>query len=577
MIAAIYARKSTDQSGIADEQKSVVRQIEHAREYATRKGWRVDEHNVYVDDGISGAEFSSRPGYMRLLNALKPRPSFDILIVSELSRLGREQLELGYGVKQLSQADVRIFSYLEDREILLDSPTDKFLMSAVSFAAEIEREKGRQRTFDVMLRKAKAGHVTGGRVFGYDNVRVPAGHVMRIINEEEAAVVRRIFDLCIKGLGKIAIAKLLNAEGAPAPRAQQGRPRAWAPSSVREVLYRDLHRGVVTWNKTKKRNGWGQVQPTNRPADDWISVAAPELRLVSDAVWQAAHARLDESRDCYLRVTKGRLWGRPLDGVARKYLLTGLARCGKCGGSLEVRGGDHRYYCCSSYWRRGRAVCDNKLEIPLITGERAVLAALERELLTPDFVETVVRTVLTRQPQTGPAADELRIQLTAQLADVRREMDNLIEGLARTGASSALTTAIRQREDRQRELQAALNALDQRGELAKAEVSRLAELSRERVLAWGDTLSRHVPQARQILQKVLRDRLTFTPEERDGQRGYRFTAEGSIFPLLVGMVPEFAACPLSQTVASQSIPSWNQITAFLESMRRLRESGTFAA
>jgi hypothetical protein len=88
--------------------------------------------------------------------------------------------------------------------------------------------------------------------------------------------------------------------------------------------------------------------------------------------------------------------------------------------------------------------------------------------------------------------------------------------------------------------------------MAKAEVSRLAELARECVLAWRDALRRHVPQARQILQKVLRDRLTFTPEERDRQRGDRFTAEGSIFPLLVGMVPEFANCPLSQTVASPS-------------------------
>ena len=103
---------------------------------------------------------------MRLLNSLKPRAPFDVLIISKLSRLGREQLELGYSIKQFSQAGVRIFSYLEDRENLLDSPTDKFLMSAVSFAAEIEREKARQRMRDAMLRKARSGHVTGGGCFG---------------------------------------------------------------------------------------------------------------------------------------------------------------------------------------------------------------------------------------------------------------------------------------------------------------------------------------------------------------------------------------------------------------------------
>jgi DNA invertase Pin-like site-specific DNA recombinase len=72
MIAAIYARKSTEQNNVADEQKSVVRQVEHARQYAPSKGWIVDEAHVYVDDGISGGEFANRPGFLRLMNALKP-------------------------------------------------------------------------------------------------------------------------------------------------------------------------------------------------------------------------------------------------------------------------------------------------------------------------------------------------------------------------------------------------------------------------------------------------------------------------------------------------------------------------
>jgi DNA invertase Pin-like site-specific DNA recombinase len=54
MTAAFYARKSTDQSG---DQKSVTRQIEHARQFAATKGWTAPDHLVFVDDGISGAEF----------------------------------------------------------------------------------------------------------------------------------------------------------------------------------------------------------------------------------------------------------------------------------------------------------------------------------------------------------------------------------------------------------------------------------------------------------------------------------------------------------------------------------------
>jgi DNA invertase Pin-like site-specific DNA recombinase len=112
MIAGIYARKSTEQLGTADEQKSVTRQIEHARAYATQKGWTVDEGLVFVDDGISGAEFANRPGFLRLMNALKPRPPFQVLVMSEESRLGRESIETAYALKQIVNAGVRVFFYL---------------------------------------------------------------------------------------------------------------------------------------------------------------------------------------------------------------------------------------------------------------------------------------------------------------------------------------------------------------------------------------------------------------------------------------------------------------------------------
>jgi DNA invertase Pin-like site-specific DNA recombinase len=74
-----------------------------------RKGWTVAPAHVYVDDGISGAEFAKRPGFLRLMNALKPKPPFQVLIMSEESRLGREQIETAYALKQLITAGVRVF------------------------------------------------------------------------------------------------------------------------------------------------------------------------------------------------------------------------------------------------------------------------------------------------------------------------------------------------------------------------------------------------------------------------------------------------------------------------------------
>jgi len=342
MISAIYARKSTEQNGVADEQKSVTRQIEHARQYANRKGWTLDESSVFVDDGISGAEFANRPGFLRLMNALKPRPPFQVLIMSEESRLGREAIETAYALKQLVQAGVRVFFYLEDRERTLDSPTDKIMLSLTAFADELEREKARQRTYDAMIRKARAGHVTGGRVFEYDNIEVLDGngrrsHVVRQINETEATIVRRIFALSAAGAGLTRITKTLSADGAPAPRPQQGRPAAWVNSSVREVLLRPLYRGEIIWNKTRKRDAWGQTNRSTRAVADVVRIPAPALRIVPEDLWQAAHAQFAARVS---RASSGG-YGRACDLTRTRYLLSGFARCASCGGGFAAHSRSH--------------------------------------------------------------------------------------------------------------------------------------------------------------------------------------------------------------------------------------------
>ena len=240
--AAIYARKSTEQKGVSDEEKSVARQIDHAKAYALKKGWTVPDESIFVDDGISGVEFVKRPGFIRLMSALRPRPSFHVLIMSEESRFGRESIETSYALKQVIDAGVKLFFYLEDRERTLESAMDKVMLSLANFSSEMEREKSKQRTYDAMLRKAKAGHVTGGKVFGYDNHEVLSAeghrlHVIRVVNPREADMVRQIFDMYAGGLGITRIAKQLNTEGVPAPRLS---PRGWAPTAVREILHRPV-------------------------------------------------------------------------------------------------------------------------------------------------------------------------------------------------------------------------------------------------------------------------------------------------------------------------------------------------
>ena len=123
--AAIYCRKSTDEADKADDAKSVVRQLERARAYAGRQGWTVLESCVFVDDGVSGAEWKHRPAFQRLLGRLETTPPFSRLIVSEQSRIGRDSIRTMHAIPQLLDSGVRIYEVLRDREITLDDEMDE--------------------------------------------------------------------------------------------------------------------------------------------------------------------------------------------------------------------------------------------------------------------------------------------------------------------------------------------------------------------------------------------------------------------------------------------------------------------
>src|SRR4029453_700583 len=122
------------------------------------------------------------------MEVVKTRVPFDVLIMSEGSRLGREQVQTGFALMQIIQAGARVFYYQEDREATLDNSTDKIMMSLKGFADDVEREQARKRTYAAMRRKAEAGHVTGGRTFGYTNVEIKdangkRSHVVLQVNE----------------------------------------------------------------------------------------------------------------------------------------------------------------------------------------------------------------------------------------------------------------------------------------------------------------------------------------------------------------------------------------------------------
>lgn len=312
------------------------------------------------------------------------------------------------------------------------------------------------------------------------------------------------------------------------------------------MLYRPLYRGEIVWNRTRKRNAWGQHHQTSRPERDWIRLAAPELRIVSEERWTGAHRRLEDARAKYLRGTDGRLFGRP-PGVDSKYLLPGFARCGCCNGVMHVRTRSHgrrraAFYGCTSYWKRGRMVCHNRLEIAMDATDRRVLDTIASQVLQPDVVEAIVARALKAAAAKRPKAsgEDLRDELSR----VEREIANLT-AVASAGGGNVpeIVAALKSRTACRAELTRQLQRLERP---TAAETSRGLETEiRRRLDSWRELMGRHPVQARQILRKILTGPIVFTPATIDGEIGYRFNGEASVGRLLAGLdtVPLMVSSP----------------------------------
>ncbi len=549
MIAAVYARKSTEQLGISDKEKSISRQIEHARAYAARKGWTIAEDQVFADDGISGAEFVKRPGFLRLMNALKPRPAFQVLIMSEESRLGREQIETSYSLKQIIDAGVRVFFYLEDKERTLDNAMDKVMLSLTNFAAEMEREKASQRTYDAMFRKAKALHVTGNKVFGYDNIPIYGDetnvdgtrrrqHVVRKINPQQAKVVVRIFELYASGFGLARIAKALNEDRIAPPH---GGRLGWCPTALRDILQRDLYRGVVLWNRTQVIQRNGTRKQRKRPETEWLRIDAPELRIIPQVLWEQIEERRAQNKRAYLRGEDGRLLSRPTGEDRRSsYLLSSLCKCVVCGGSLVAikRTAKGRYtrtvYSCAYHHKRGNAICTNNVEIRQDILDSAILHAMN-EALDERVLEASVIAAIARIKNAQEQFPDQRLAIERELSLIEARARRLLDLMGDGKGNGLMMKELDDLAERREVLAQNLRKLNDLEQVADLDAKRLTKDLRGRLGDLPGLFSRHVPLARQMLRKLLEGHILCEPIMDGGKPGYRFTATGTFDRLLTGV------------------------------------------
>lgn len=534
---AIYARKSTPQPGRDNEDLSVTRQVDNAKAFAVARGWTVDDAHVYVDDDVGGAEVHRLKAKARMLEVIASgQAPFSVLVMQANDRLSRRDGDEAFGeLKAIARTGVQVWFYGSGQQFRYgDFASNTLGFLNAEFAAEFRRQIA-AKTREALVRKAERGHVCGGRTYGYDNVRENS-HVAYRVNETEAAVVRQVFALYAGGAGLATIAHTLNADFAP-------NSAKWSPGTLRAMLERSIYRGVLTYGRLKKRDMEGHIRQRPRPEDEWLRVPVPHLRLVPEDVSEAVDARFASQAERTLRLGNGRLLGRPpgrAPGEGSPYLLVGLLRCGTCGGSMEVlsratgkKGRRSFEYKC--YAARRKGTCANKVPAPMSDTDTAVVRAIEDTLLAPEVVAQALahaEALLARD-----TTAEERDQVAADLRRTEQAIARLTEAIAEGGDLRSLVDALGAQETKRRELRARLDGL--LAPRPTVDLGTVRHTLESYLKDWTGLLRGHIPQAQQILRRLIRGRLTMTPVgvgQFWRRAYYEFAGVGTVRPVISGAV-----------------------------------------
>lgn len=521
MRAAIYARRSTEEH----QADSLTVQVEEARRFIKEQGWSLDDEHVFLEDGISRAEFKNRPALFQMLDHLE-RKEFDIIVTRDETRLGGDALRTGLLMQKITDSGARIFYYFTAKEVCWDDATSRFTANIMNLVAELEREKITQRVRENLKFKAQRGFNTGGRVYGYDNERTTDHGAPRTeyrINAAQAAVVQEIFTLFADGSGLVAIAKALNDRREPSPRAGRRGTGSWDPSTIRSILQRERYTGVVPWGAVKKRYRDGTKVREKAPPKEHILVQRPELRIVPEDLWERVQAQMAANRAAYGGTSK--------PGQKAKYLLSGLGKCGQCEGPIAVCWGTHgkeriQYYGCSYNRKRGQTVCTNSLRRPISGIDHAVTKWIQDEVLREGIMLEILRELRARLAARASNAGQNIAKLESERRKLRKEIDRLAEAIAELGHSSALATKVAQREARLAQLDGEIAAVRAAPGAIDAEAHQLEAEVRSRVAELRELLGRCPAEARTVMEALFDGKVVFTPI-RD-ERGARYRIQGKI-------------------------------------------------
>lgn len=304
-----YARVSTDEQG---QLNALENQIEMLTQFIEKnENWILSD--AYIDEGKSGTTTKGRIGYNKLYDDLET-DKFDIVVVKDLSRLQRNPLDYYKFIDRLVKNGKKLFIFTDNKFY----QSDDALINGIKaiLASEYSRDISKKVNAGHRQRQKSGDVITNGLMWGYDQKK---GSKRVTINEEEAAIVKKVFNWYIEGKGFRSIYKLLEEEGV---KNRNGNP--FAVTTLKRMIKNEKYKGVLICNRLHKDFDTKKIVKTTN--EEWIIHTDIIPVIISEDIWDRANTILSTKKrnnNVNATTTYGYFSGT--------HVYSGKIICGDCG------------------------------------------------------------------------------------------------------------------------------------------------------------------------------------------------------------------------------------------------------
>lgn len=355
----------------------------------------LDIVKVYADEGISGKKTSNRPQFQQMLEDARQK-KFDYLVIWKISRLSRSMVDLLNTNEELAKNGVSLISVSDNFD--LSTISGKMTFQLLGAFSEFEREtiaSNVKMSMTSLVRDKK--RPAGGRRLGYVSGINQQGRKCLVVQKEEAAIVRLIFERYLAGNGYKAIANYLNRQGYKTVKGN-----SFSTTAVKGILQNyKTYNGYLVYNRYEH---WESKRRRGKNANP-IVVKGDHEKIIDDFTAKKVELRLSAQS---FQPKWNNLGGN---------LLTGLLKCPECGAPMAASNTTNtlkdgtkkriRYYVCSRFRNEGASVCHAN-SIRADRAEEFVAERLKEIVTVPSLLERTVKKLNTDlQEQISPLEQEL--------------------------------------------------------------------------------------------------------------------------------------------------------------------------